>query len=140
MLWLAGHLTWAVAHYPGMGEFTEELAAVEQIVIRLSGYGPVATDHACPSCGAMLVHETTERGVSEAFTCRGCSNLYTLEGLEAMRKARVTASDQLVTRKELTNILDVPSATIRSWIYRGQVQEVEGKIRISDATRMRNVA
>lgn len=140
LLWLAGHLSWAIRSFPAIGAFAEEVGAVEAVVVRLSGYGPVVTDSACPSCGSMLVHETTEQGVSEAFTCRDCTNLYTLEGLEAMRKARVTASDQLVTRKELTNILDVPSATIRSWIYRGQVQEVEGKIRISDATRMRNVA
>jgi hypothetical protein len=134
--WLASRLAWAERHYPAIDEFEDELAYVLSVLEHAHGLDPIATDRTCPSCGGQLQHRVTAAGVQPEFDCSECKNQYSSDGLAVMRRNRILHSDEYVTRDEAAAILGINRSTMRSWIRRGLLKEISGKIRLDDATRL----
>jgi hypothetical protein len=138
--WLASRLAWAERCYPAMEEFAEELAHVQRILEHAHGLDPIPTDRTCPSCGGQLQHKVTSKGVSPEYDCRDCENQYSPDGLELMTDTRIKESDQWIPRDIAAKLLGVSRHRIRVWINRGQLEDRDGRISVSQARTLMRVA
>lgn len=118
---------------PGAVLFVRDIArlhaTLDQAII-----GDSQIRHRCGTCQRVL--EPTDDG---AYECRGCGRVYAPTHLYQLARAE----KQPRTAREIATFLGIPTATIRTWKARGQIQPVKRDSRgrqlfwLADAIRIK---
>ena len=156
-------LTWLALSWPRISKTPIGPAAVTLIktlhatAARLEGYGPEYADHKCPHCVVRneenvprLERHATTQGLPLLYTCPVCgyaaiidpagwwNNDQSTNTLEATWRARLAEVDAWLTPRDTALILNIPYATIRSRIHRGEIERnTDGEVNLRQAAKLK---
>ena len=122
---------WARTHMPA--DHADRVTHIHGKLQRLVKEGPLPTARICPSCGESQLMETREG----QYWCGTCELVRDESELKALTLFRLTTHDVALPPRDAAQALDIPEQTIYSWIRRGRLPKVNGRVILADAQRLK---